>query len=60
MTEEVLNEFRAKINELSEKIKSLPESSANGQLIDALSHAQSVEEHLRRYYMLKQSQGAAK
>ncbi len=50
--------IKTKLDELSEEIKTLPQSSGNGQLIDALSHAQCCEEHLRRYFMLAQKASA--
>ncbi|MDE7440066.1 MAG: hypothetical protein K2N23_06130 [Clostridia bacterium] len=57
MSEEVFNEIKAELNKLEAKISALPNSSGNGQLIDALSHARCVEEHLRRYFMLTQQKG---
>lgn len=54
MTEEKINLIKTKLQELTEEIKSLPGSTGNGQLIDAISHAQCAQEHLRRYYMLIQ------
>ena len=46
-------EIKEKINELTKEIAALPNSSGNGQVIDALSHARCIEEHLRRYFMLQ-------
>ncbi len=51
MNEKIYNEIKDRLNALSEEIKSLPESTGNGQLIDAVSHIQSSQEHLRRYFM---------
>lgn len=51
MSEQIYNELKEKLNAISEEIKSLPESTGNGQLIDAVSHLQSSKEHLRRYFM---------
>ncbi len=54
MSEEVYNELRAQLNEVQRKIEALPESVNNGLLIDAVQYAKSSQEHLRRYFMLKQ------
>ena len=51
MSEETYNEIKSEINKIEAKISALPNSSGNGQLIDALSHARSMQEHLRRYFM---------
>ncbi len=51
-------DIKTKLGELSAEIQALPDSSGNGQLIDALSHAQCAEEHLRRYFMQTQKANA--
>ena len=56
MREQIYNELKDKLNAISEEIKALPESTGNGQLIDAVSHLQSSKEHLRKFFM--QIQGA--
>lgn len=56
MSEETYNEIKSELNKIEAKISALPNSSGNGQLIDALSHARSMQEHLRRYFMLVQSE----
>ena len=57
MSEEVYNEIKTELNKLEAKISALPNSSGNGQLIDALSHARSMEAHLRRYFMQTRGNG---
>lgn len=47
--EEIVDDLQA----VERKIEELPDSSGNGQLIDALSHARCMEEHLRRYFQLR-------
>lgn len=50
MSKEVFEQLLGKLAEVSEEIQALPESSANGQLIDAAMHATNCAEHLKRYF----------
>ncbi len=52
MSEEVFNKIKAQLDKVQKEIEALPESSANGLLIDAVQCMKSSANKLRRYFML--------
>ena len=52
-SKEQYEKITAILQEATEGIKALPESTNNGLLIDAMLHAQNASEHLRRYFQMK-------
>ncbi len=54
MSEETYNKIKAQLNAVQKEIEALPESSANGLLIDAGQCLKSSENKLMRYFMLVQ------
>lgn len=53
MSKEQYEKITAILQEATKAINELPESSNNGLLIDAASHAQCASEHLQRYFQKK-------
>ena len=52
MSKEELEFILGKIAEAEEAVRAIPESTANGQLIDATNHIKNSADHLKRYYAL--------
>lgn len=50
MSKDQYQSIMEKLKAVKQEIEALPESSANGLLIDAASHAKCSAEHLQSYF----------